>query len=60
MENLAVEGQRLEDAEARGRVEGREEEKLAMAKKMLAKGKDLEEIIEFTELSKEEIVKLKS
>jgi len=42
--------------EARGEARG----KIAIIKKMLAKGKDLEEIIEYTELSKEEIIKLKS
>ena len=31
-----------------------------MAKKMLAKGKSLDEITEFTDLSKEQIEKLKS
>ena len=39
----------------KGRKEGRKEEKIAMAKKMLAKGKQIDEIIELTELTKEEI-----
>jgi predicted transposase/invertase (TIGR01784 family) len=41
-----------------GRAEGKNEERIAMAKKMLAKGKPIDEIIEFTELSIEEIEKL--
>ncbi|MFP3034448.1 MAG: Rpn family recombination-promoting nuclease/putative transposase, partial [Candidatus Tisiphia sp.] len=51
-----------EDAEELALVEnfnaGRAKEKIAMAKKMLAKGKPIDEIIEFTELSIEEIEKL--
>lgn len=38
---------------------GKEEEKIKIAKKMLAKGKDIEEIIEFTELTIEDIDKLR-
>lgn len=38
--------------------EAEAQEKLAMAKKMLAKGKPIEEIIEFTELTKKQIEKL--
>jgi len=49
--------------EAKGRVEGeakgKNEERIAIAKKMLVKGRDIEEIIEFTDLTKEEISKLK-
>ena len=41
------------------RSEGKKEEKLEMAKKMMFKGKPIEEIMEFTELSEEEIKKLK-
>jgi predicted transposase/invertase (TIGR01784 family) len=37
---------------------GKQEAKLEMAKKMKAKNKPIEEIMEFTELSKEEIEKL--
>lgn len=49
----------LKNAEKKGREEGREEgikEKARdMARKMLQKGREIEEIIEFTELTKEEI-----
>jgi predicted transposase/invertase (TIGR01784 family) len=63
MDNRAVLNYKIEKAEARGRAEGeargraegKNEEKIAMAKKMLAKGKDIEEIAEFTGLTKEEI-----
>jgi predicted transposase/invertase (TIGR01784 family) len=71
LDNLAVEQQKLEDAraagiaegEARGEAKGKAEgeakgkktEKLGIAKKMLAKGKSTEEVMEITELSREEI-----
>ena len=45
--------------EARGRLKGRTEEKIEFAKKMLAKNMDIQTIIELTELTKEEIEKLK-
>jgi predicted transposase/invertase (TIGR01784 family) len=52
-----------ERGEARGRAEGRSEgkqkEKIEIAKKMIAKDKPVEEISEFTGLSKEEIEKIK-
>ena len=38
-----------------GRAEGERKKQIEMAKKMLAKGKPLDEIMEFTELTKEEI-----
>ena len=41
-----------------GRKEGKKEEKIEIAKKMLAKNKPIEEIIEFTDLTQEEIKKL--
>ena len=41
--------------EAKGKIEGKAEEKIAIAKKMLSKGKDLEEIAEMTGLTIEEI-----
>ena len=58
----------LQAAEARGKKEGvaegeaRGEEKkaIAMAKKMLLKNKSIDEIVEFTDLTKEQIEKLKS
>ena len=46
--------------EARGEARGEEKKAIEMAKKMLAKGKSLDEITEFTDLSKEQIEKLKS
>jgi hypothetical protein len=52
-----------EEGRAEGRLEGRAEgmleEKIAIAKKMLIKGRDIEEIAELTNLTKEEISKLK-
>ena len=41
-----------------GEAKGKKEEKLAVAKKMKTKGLTTEEIMEYTELSKEEIEKL--
>lgn len=49
----------IDTSEARGVIKGREEERIIMARKMLAKGKAIDEIIEFTELTKEQIQKLK-
>jgi len=52
-----------EDGKAEGRLEGIEigqaKEKIQIAKKMLAKDRSLEEIVEFTGLSSEEILALK-
>ena len=52
----------LEEGRKEGRKEGREqgqkESQIKIAKKMLDKGKSIEEIIEFTELTREEIEKL--
>ncbi|WP_341748508.1 Rpn family recombination-promoting nuclease/putative transposase [Candidatus Tisiphia endosymbiont of Sialis lutaria] len=63
LDNLAVEQQKIEDAEARGKAEGKaegiKENAIVMAKKMLAKRKPIDEIIEFTGLTLEEIEKLK-
>lgn len=42
-----------------GKAEGKAEERIELAKKMLARGKSTDEIIDFTELSIEEITKLK-
>ena len=59
LDNLAVEQQKLKDAkaegEARGKAEGIIEGKLAIAKKMLLKGTSIEDVMEITGLSKEEI-----
>lgn len=46
--------------EARGKVEGKTEGKAELIKIMLAKGKTIDEIIEFTGLSKEEVTKFKN
>lgn len=46
--------------EAKGREEGEHKKAIAMVKKMLNKQKPIEEIIEFTELTREEIEQLKS
>ncbi len=43
---------------AKGKKVGKKEEKLAVAKKMKTKGLAIEEIMEYTELSKEEIENL--
>jgi predicted transposase/invertase (TIGR01784 family) len=54
----------MEQGEIKGRVEGKiegiEQGKVEIAKKMLAKNKTMEEIIELTELSYEQIEKLKT
>ncbi|MCC8406162.1 MAG: hypothetical protein LN560_00740 [Rickettsia endosymbiont of Sceptobius lativentris] len=63
MDNLAVEEQKIMDAEtkgeARGEAKGEARQKISMAKKMLAKNRPLDEIMEFTDLTEEEIEKLK-
>jgi hypothetical protein len=53
-DNLAVEQQKIEDAEVRG--ERRRE--IAIVKKMLLKQRPMEEIMETTDLSREEIEKI--
>jgi predicted transposase/invertase (TIGR01784 family) len=50
----------LAAAEARGEAKGKAEEKIEIARKMLAKGTSSDEIVELTDLSKEQIEKLKS
>ncbi|WP_341791691.1 hypothetical protein [Rickettsia endosymbiont of Gonocerus acuteangulatus] len=55
MDNLAVEEQKIMDAEARGKAE----EKIIMAKEMIKEKLPLETIIRITKLTKEEIEKLK-
>ncbi len=63
LDNKAIMDTAIEAAEEKGKekgiVEGRVEEKIQIAKKMLTKGRSIEEIIEFTELSAVEIEKLK-
>lgn len=48
----------VNSAEQRGRVEGRKQEKLSMAKKMLISGMDISVISSITELSEQEIEQL--
>ncbi|EER21599.1 hypothetical protein REIS_0760 [Rickettsia endosymbiont of Ixodes scapularis] len=59
MDNLAVEGQKIMDAEAKGEARGEARQKISIAKKMLAKNKSLDEIIDFTGLTEKEIEQLK-
>ena len=49
----------ISDAREEGIEEGKKEEKLAIAKSMLNKGKSEEDILDFTGISKEELEKLK-
>ena len=49
----------ISDAREEGIEEGKKEEKLAIAKNMLNKGKSEEDILDFTGISKEELKKLK-
>jgi predicted transposase/invertase (TIGR01784 family) len=68
LDNLAVEQQKIEDAEARGEArgkaeglaEGKAEEKMAIARNLLARGIDINTISLATGLSVAEINKLKS
>ena len=55
MDNLAVEEQKIIDAEAKGKAR----QKISIAKKMLAKNKPLDKIIDFTGLTEKEIEQLK-
>ena len=57
MESYAV--QREEEAEAKGKAEGKSEAIIETAKKLLKMGLSIEQIIEATGLTKEEIEKLK-
>ena len=47
-------------AEEKGKEEGREEEKIAMAKEMLADSESIEKIMKYTKLTRDTIEKLKS
>ncbi len=47
-----------DDGLAHGKKEGIKENKIEIAKKMLSRGNDIEDIIELTDLSKDEIKKL--
>ncbi len=61
---LRIEANTLKKAENKAReeglAEGKAERDIEIAKKMLIKGKDIAEIVEFTDLTKEQIEKLKS
>ncbi len=54
-EDAAIKREERETGRAEGLVEGERKKQIEMAKKMLAKGKPLDEIMEFTELTKEEL-----
>ena len=49
----------IEIGEKKGREEGKQEERLEIARKMLGKGKSIEEIKEITGLTEEEIERIK-
>ena len=51
--------QGIEQGKKEGIEQGRKEEKIETAKKLLAKNRSLEEIMELTELSEQEIMQLK-
>lgn len=55
MDNLAVKEQKIMDIEAKGDAK----QKISIAKKMLAKNKPLDKIIDFTGLTEKEIEQLK-
>ncbi|GAB4162987.1 MAG: hypothetical protein Tsb006_1600 [Rickettsiaceae bacterium] len=57
---LSIEANSLKKAEARGREEGREEEKIAMAKEMLADGEPIEKVMKYTKLTRKQVEKIKS
>ncbi|UCM85920.1 MAG: Rpn family recombination-promoting nuclease/putative transposase [Rickettsia endosymbiont of Culicoides impunctatus] len=71
LDNLAVEQQKIEDAEVRGeargeargkaegKTEGKAEEKIATAKEMLIDNEPMERIVKYTKLTLEKIKKLK-
>ncbi|MGX6960589.1 MAG: Rpn family recombination-promoting nuclease/putative transposase [Rickettsia endosymbiont of Pentastiridius leporinus] len=57
---LMIEANTLKKAEEKGEAKGRAEEKIEIAKKMLVRKRPIEEIQEITELTIEEIEKLKA
>jgi predicted transposase/invertase (TIGR01784 family) len=59
LDNLAVEQQKIEDAELRGEARGKAGEKIEIAKKMLSKKHSVSDIADLTGLSFEEISKLR-
>lgn len=58
LDNLAVEQQKIEDAEVRGVEKGKAESKIEIAKKMLSQNYSVSDISDLTGLSLEEISKL--
>ena len=60
LDNLAVEQQKLEDAEAKGKIEGKAEGKIEIARKMLADNLPLETISKYSGLSIDEIIEIKT
>lgn len=65
-EEAAVREAELREQEGRkegrqkGRQEGRQEEKEITARRLLAKGMDIDDVIEVTELNKEQVLKIKN
>ena len=59
LDNLAVEQQKIEDAEVRGEARGKAERDIEIAKAMLKDGDAIEKIAKITGLSTAKIVKLK-
>ena len=58
LDNLAVEQQKIEDAEIRGEARGEARGKVEIAKRMLSKNHSISDISDLTGLSAEEISKL--
>lgn len=58
LDNLTVNLQKIKEAETRAEARGEYNKCINIAKKMLLKNKSLDEIIEFTNLTKEEIEKV--
>jgi predicted transposase/invertase (TIGR01784 family) len=59
LDNLAVEQQKIEDAEARGEARGETRGKAELLRMMIKQGKTNEEIIAFTGLTREQLEELK-
>ena len=57
---LRIEANTLKKAEEKGKAEGKAERSIKMVKKMLIKRKPMGEIMEFTDLTKEQIEELKT
>ena len=59
LEKITKLEEKVEQAELKGKIDGKTEEKLEIAKKMLAKGKNAEEVAELTGLSLEKVNSLR-